>query len=106
MILSNTVPVLEQLKALSHEIRFELVRHLAQSEHCVCELGELLNLPQPSVSYHLGILRDAELITAEPRGKNVYYVLRQQQFFGLSGALLSEVFTNTLPLTPDNEPKR
>lgn len=106
MILANTVPVLEQLKALSHEIRFELVRHLAQSEHCVCELGELLDLSQPSVSYHLGILRDAKLITAEPRGKNVYYVLRQQQFFALSGALLSEIFTSTFPSPFENEPKR
>lgn len=94
MTTRSAVTVLDQVKALAHEIRYDLVRHLAQGERCVCDLGDLLNLPQPTVSYHLGILRDAELITADQRGKNVYYVLRQQQLFGLGGALLTELFTN------------
>ncbi|CAA9558206.1 MAG: hypothetical protein AVDCRST_MAG86-384 [uncultured Truepera sp.] len=94
MTTRSAVTVLDQVKALAHEIRYDLVRHLAQGERCVCDLGDLLNLPQPTVSYHLGILRDAELITADQRGKNVYYVLRQQQLFGLGGALLTELFTS------------
>lgn len=94
MTIRSAVTVLDQVKALAHEIRYDLVRHLAQGERCVCDLGELLNLPQPTVSYHLGILRDAELITADQRGKNVYYVLQQQQLFGLGGALLTELFTS------------
>lgn len=93
------VTVLEQLKALSHETRFDLVRHLAQNEHCVCELGELLDLSQPAVSYHLGILRDAGLVTTEQRGKNVYYIFQQQPFFGLGGALLGEIFAGAPPST-------
>lgn len=94
MTTRSAVTVLDQVKALAHEIRYDLVRHLAQGERCVCDLGDLLNLPQPTVSYHLGILRDAELITADQRGKNVYYVLRQQQLFGLGGALLTELFAS------------
>ncbi|GAA5512469.1 arsenical resistance operon repressor [Deinococcus carri] len=91
--------VLDQLKALSHEIRFELVRHLAGGERCVCDLEALLGLPQSKVSYHLGILREAELVTAEQRGKNTYYTLRQDQLFQLGGNLLGEIFTRPLALT-------
>ncbi|UQN09415.1 helix-turn-helix transcriptional regulator [Deinococcus sp. QL22] len=91
--------VLDQLKALSHEIRFDLVQRLALGERCVCDLEDLLSLPQSKVSYHLGILRDAELVQAEQRGKNTYYTLRHEQFFRLGGALLTEIFTQLPGLT-------
>ncbi|WP_425557157.1 ArsR/SmtB family transcription factor [Deinococcus carri] len=91
--------VLDQLKALSHEIRYDLIRHLAGGERCVCDLEALLELPQSKVSYHLGILREAELVTAEQRGKNTYYTLRQDQLFRLGGALLNEIFTGSPSLT-------
>lgn len=91
--------VLDQLKALSHEIRYDLIRHLAGGERCVCDLEALLDLPQSKVSYHLGILREADLVTAEQRGKNTYYALRQDQLFKLGGALLTEIFTDGPALT-------
>lgn len=84
--------VLDQLKALSHEIRFDLMRYLTGGERCVCDLETLLDLPQSKVSYHLGILRDADLVRAEQRGKNMYYSLRQESLFHLGGALLTEIF--------------
>ncbi|THF69191.1 helix-turn-helix transcriptional regulator [Deinococcus sp. Arct2-2] len=94
--------VLDRLKALSHEIRFDLVRYLAGGERCVCDLEALLGLPQSKVSYHLGILRDADLVRAEQRGKNMYYILRQEQLFGLGGALLTEIFAQPPHLTHQN----
>ncbi|WP_081909135.1 metalloregulator ArsR/SmtB family transcription factor [Deinococcus sp. YIM 77859] len=91
--------VLDQLKALSHEIRYDLIRHLAGGERCVCDLEALLDLPQSKVSYHLGILQEAELVTSEQRGKNTYYHLRQDQLFRLGGALLTEIFADLSGLT-------
>lgn len=91
--------VLDQLKALSHEIRYDLIRHLALGERCVCDLEALLDLPQSKVSYHLGILRAADLVRSEQRGKNMYYALRQEQLFRLGGELLTEIFTATPLLT-------
>ena len=95
--------VVDQLKALSHEIRFELVRYLAGGERCVCDLELLLDLPQSKVSYHLGILREAELVVSEQRGKNIYYALRQDSLFRLGGQLLSEVFEQPIGLTHQNK---
>ncbi|UQN05640.1 helix-turn-helix transcriptional regulator [Deinococcus sp. QL22] len=91
--------VLDQLKALSHEIRFDLVRYLAGGERCVCDLEAL---PQSKVSYHLGILRDADLVWAEQRGKNMYYALRPEPLFILGGSLLTEIFAQPVHLTHQN----
>ncbi|UBV45034.1 metalloregulator ArsR/SmtB family transcription factor (plasmid) [Deinococcus taeanensis] len=99
MTLLPSTPVLAQLKALSHEIRYELVRLLAQGERCVCDLELLLALPQSKVSYHLAVLRDAGLVQAEQRGKNIYYTLCQERLFSLGGALLTDVFVSPAALT-------
>lgn len=95
--------VLDQLKALSHEIRYDLIRHLARGERCVCDLEALLDLPQSKVSYHLGVLREADLVSSEQRGKNIYYALRQEQLFLLGGTLLSEIFRDLSTLTHQTE---
>jgi len=91
--------VLDQVKALAHEIRYDLIRHLAQGERCVCDLEAVLGMPQSKVSYHLGILKEANLVRSEQRGKNIFYTLRQDQLFRLGGGLLTEIFTDVSPLT-------
>ncbi|MBZ9715661.1 ArsR/SmtB family transcription factor [Deinococcus multiflagellatus] len=95
--------VLDQLKALAQDTRYDLVRHLAQGEHCVCDLEALLNLPQSKVSYHLGILKEAGLVTAEQRGKNMYYALRREPLFYIGGQLLADLFPDHGTLT--HQPK-
>ena len=91
--------VLDQLKALAQDTRYELVRHLALGERCVCDLEALLNLPQSKVSYHLGILRDAGLVTSEQRGKNMYYTLHRPALYRLGGELLTELLPDRTALT-------
>ncbi|GGL14558.1 ArsR/SmtB family transcription factor [Deinococcus radiotolerans] len=91
--------VLDQLKALAQDTRYELVRHLASGERCVCDLEVLLNLPQSKVSYHLGILREAGLVTSEQRGKNMYYTLYRPALYRLGGELLSDLLSDQTTLT-------
>lgn len=95
--------MLDQLKALAQDTRYDLVRHLAQGEHCVCDLEALLGLPQSKVSYHLGILKEAGLVTAEQRGKNTYYTLRREPLFRIGGHLLVDLFPDHVGLT--HQPK-
>jgi ArsR family transcriptional regulator len=42
-------------------------------ELCVNEIARLFALSRPAVSHHLKVLRDAELLVSEKRGKEVYY---------------------------------
>jgi ArsR family transcriptional regulator len=42
---------------------------------CVNELVDALDMPQSTVSRHLGILRTRGLVSTERRGTSVYYAL-------------------------------
>lgn len=84
---------LSRLKALANDIRFEIVRILAHGERCVCDLEDLLQLPQSKVSYHLATLVEAGLIQGEKRGKNSYYRLERSVLYGLGGDLLQTLLT-------------
>lgn len=79
---------LEQIKALGHDLRFEMVSILAQRECCVCELEAYLGLTQSKVSYHLALLRQVGLVSSEQRGKNVFYRLERDNLYLLGGRLL------------------
>lgn len=95
---------LRVLKALAHDIRYEIVRILARGERCVCDLEAVLGLPQSKVSYHLAALRDAGLVVGEPRGKNSYYRLLPEPLYLLGGAVLRDVYLADLPATYQSEP--
>jgi ArsR family transcriptional regulator len=63
-------------RALADPVRLRLLSLIAchdGGESCVCDLLGAFDLTAPSVSYHLKILREAGLITAERRGTWVYY---------------------------------
>lgn len=64
--------------ALADPARVKIVDRLLGAEGasvCVCDLVALLGLSQPSVSYHLRILRDAGLVARERRGSFAHYRL-------------------------------
>ena len=51
---------------------------LAVEELCVCDIGAALDAPQPNISRHLGMLRDAGLLRDRKEGKWVHYRLSPQ----------------------------
>ena len=63
-------------KALAHKTRLEILDILAKEEHCVCELQEIIDASQSTVSKHLGILKNAGLVDSEKEGLNVTYSLK------------------------------
>ena len=64
---------------LSDEIRRRILcLLLKEGELCVCELFLALDLPQPKVSRHLGVMRDAGVLSVRREGTWVYYRLDAQ----------------------------
>jgi Predicted transcriptional regulators len=62
--------------ALSEPTRLEIVRALLSAkELCVCQITQAFGLSQPNVSFHMRVLREADLVLWEKRGKWVYYRL-------------------------------
>ncbi len=63
--------------ALADETRIKIVKLLTKGEMRVDSLTQALNTPQSTVSHHLRILKEAELVRAEKRGRRIYYSLHQ-----------------------------
>ena len=78
-------------RALGDPGRLRLLSFLAAQpggEACVCHLTEPLGLSQPTVSHHLKVLTDANLLERERRGTWMYYRLRLERLEELCGALV------------------
>jgi len=61
-------------ESLSDETRRRiLVLILKHEELCVCELFQALEVPQPKVSRHLAVLRDAGVLAQRREGTWVFY---------------------------------
>jgi ArsR family transcriptional regulator, arsenate/arsenite/antimonite-responsive transcriptional repressor len=52
---------------------------VANGERCVCELTAAIDIPQPLLSHHLKILREAEFITQRREGRWNYYALNRER---------------------------
>lgn len=65
----------ELLRALAAPVRIAIVLHLQHSARCVHELVDALGVPQPLVSQHLRILKQAGVVASERSGREVLYRL-------------------------------
>ncbi len=64
------------LAALSAPMRLSIVAQLLEhGSRCVHQLVDELGAPQPLVSQHLRVLRDAGLVVGERRHREVHYAL-------------------------------
>jgi ArsR family transcriptional regulator len=63
------------LRALAAPVRIAIVLQLRDAPRCVHDLVDLLELPQPLVSQHLRVLKEASVVRGERRGREVVYSL-------------------------------
>ena len=61
------------LAALGQPIRLRIVRGLIHGDCCVGTMVDCLGLPQPLVSRHLAVLREAGVVSVEQEGRNHRY---------------------------------
>lgn len=70
----------EIFKALSDETRLRILKLLEEREICVCELMQVLGMPQSTISRHMNVLRRAGLVKGRRDGKWVHYRLSPAEF--------------------------
>jgi ArsR family transcriptional regulator, arsenate/arsenite/antimonite-responsive transcriptional repressor len=75
---SPTVADLDALfRAFADPTRLRILNVLAAGELCVCDLVEVLGLPQPTVSRHLAVLRREGLVEVTRDWKFAHYQLAE-----------------------------
>ncbi len=64
------------LKSLADPLRLRMLSAIAadpRGESCVCDLTELADVSQPTVSHHLKVLKETGMLASERRGTWVWY---------------------------------
>ena len=65
----------ELFKVFGDSTRIKILYALVETELCVGDLSQILNLSQSAVSHQLKILKDAKLVKFRREGKIVFYSL-------------------------------
>lgn len=73
-------------KALADTTRWRIIRLVRGEALCVCELADILRMPQSSVSSHVQIIRRAGLLEGETCGKWTYFRI-QRRYLRLISAM-------------------
>ncbi len=84
--------IARRLKALADPARLRILGLLPEHNVCedvynVSELAEELELAQPTVSHHLGVLRSAGLVKSERMCRDVYYYVDKAALEELAGVV-------------------
>lgn len=78
-------------KALSDKTRREILKMLNERDMSAGEIAENFSMSKPSISKHLDILREAELISSEKKGQFVIYSINTSVIQEVLGGFL-EIF--------------
>lgn len=62
-------------KVFGDSTRIKIIYVLLNTELCVCEIAEVLNMSQSAISHQLRTLRNAKLVKYRKEGKTIYYSL-------------------------------
>lgn len=74
----NNQTIARVFKALGDENRVKILTLLHTGERCACRLQEALDISQPTLSHHMRILLDANLVNSRKDGKWIYYSLSEE----------------------------
>jgi ArsR family transcriptional regulator, arsenate/arsenite/antimonite-responsive transcriptional repressor len=62
-------------RALKDQTRREILQLLQKKDLTAGEIAHHFNITKPSISHHLDLLKQANLVTAEKQGQFIYYSL-------------------------------
>lgn len=73
----------ELFKVFGDSTRIKILYALFESELCVCDISQLLNVSQTAVSHQLRVLKTNKLVKSRKEGKNVFYSLADDHVYSI-----------------------
>jgi ArsR family transcriptional regulator, arsenate/arsenite/antimonite-responsive transcriptional repressor len=83
MLLSKTI------SALSDSTRREILNILKKNDMSAGDIGKNFDITLPSLSHHLNVLKQADLVTSQRQGQTIIYSLNLSVFEEVSKALIN-----------------
>ena len=71
------------LRTMAHPLRLMIIHLLSQREHSVQELEKELGASQSSISQHLSLLKDKDILTSRRAAQQVFYRLHNPRMLDL-----------------------
>ena len=81
----------ELFKVFGDSTRVRILFALFESELCVCDISESLDMTQSAVSHQLQILRTNKLVKSRREGKQMYYSLADEHVVTIIAQGLSHI---------------
>ncbi|MFZ0680275.1 metalloregulator ArsR/SmtB family transcription factor [Candidatus Binatus sp.] len=81
--------MLQFCKAMADESRLKIIGLLSTAEHSVQQLAAILELKEPTVSHHLGILKQLDLVRLRADGNFRWYRLNEEVLGQISRTVFS-----------------
>jgi ArsR family transcriptional regulator, arsenate/arsenite/antimonite-responsive transcriptional repressor len=100
---ANPTPM-ELLQAVAEPTRLRILNCLAAAPLFVADLQEVLELPQPTVSRHLQVLKRADLVRDTPIAPFVLYRLKRGG--GTRARMLDSILSALAELEPTRSERR
>lgn len=79
------MPLNDVFKALSDSTRREILNMLQRGDLSAGEISDHFNMTRPSISHHLNILKQANLVQDVRQGQNIFYSLNTTVFQDILG---------------------
>ena len=80
----------EFCRALADDTRQKILVMLLEEELCVGDIVEAFYMSQPTISHHLGILKQFNLVTSRKEGKQVFYAINRDNVVECCGQLMAK----------------
>lgn len=68
----------ELFRIFGDSTRIRILYVLFESEMCVCDIAQLLNMSQSAISHQLRVLKQSRLVKFRREGKTVFYSLNDR----------------------------
>lgn len=75
----------ELFKVFGDSTRIRILYVLFESEACVCDIADALNMNQSAISHQLKILKQSRLVSSKREGKSVIYSLADEHVRSIIG---------------------
>ena len=85
-----TIDCVEFCKALADDTRQRILTMLLEEEKCVGDIVAEFDMSQPTISHHLSVLKQFNLVTSRKDGKQVFYAINQDNVTECCGQLVAK----------------
>ncbi len=81
----------ELFKIFGDSTRIKILYVLFESEMCVCDIAEVLNMSQSAISHQLRTIKQARLVKNRREGKTIYYSLADEHVKTIIGMAIEHL---------------